>query len=173
MNKDSDGHKENLSKDAAVDKIRELAKSARTCLFGTMHGGFPLNVRPMAVGSVDAAGNFWFLSGRSTEKNTHIRKDPRVQLLFANAGDSEYMSLQGTASISDDRALKEKYWSTLAKAWFPGGVDDPELTVIKFEPTDGHYWDTEHGKAVALAKILVSSLTGKPLNEGVEGRVKP
>lgn len=90
-----------------------------------------------AVQEVDDAGNLYFLSGRSSEKNQHIIADSRVQLLFANVGDSDYMSLHGTATISDSRADREKYWTPIAKTWFHGGVDDPEVTVIKVEPAGG------------------------------------
>ena len=155
-----------------MKKIRELAKSARVCLFGTLPNKFPLAVRPMAVREVDEAGRLWFLSARSSDKNEHIAQDPRVQLLFAHASDSEYLTLEGVATISDDRALREKYWTPLAKTWIHEGVDDPELTVIRVDVRDGYYWDTEHGKPVALAKIAVGALTGKTIDDSVEGVVR-
>jgi general stress protein 26 len=173
MNKESDESVENLSQDAAVKKIREIAKSARVCLFGTSPGTLPLTVRPMAVQEVDDEGNFWFLSGLSSLKNSHISSDPRVQLLFVNVGNSEYLSLTGIATISSSHALREKYWSSLAKAWFQGGVGDPELTVIKVRPEGGHYWDTEHGKAVTMLMIATAAVTGESGHIGVQGEVHP
>jgi len=173
MNQESDEHIEDLSHDQAVKKIRDLAKSAGVCLFGSSFGQLPLTVRPMSAENVDESGNFWFLSGRSSLKNQHIARNPQVQLLFANAGDSEFLSLQGTATITDDRALKEKYWTAFAKTWFPGGVDDPELTVINVRPEVGHYWDTHHGKALAMLKIAIGAVTGKPMDVGIQGQVRP
>lgn len=173
MNQESDIHATNLEDEAAIEKIRELAKSARVCLFGTSAGRLPLEVRPMAVQEVDAAGHLWFLSGRSSIKNQHITRDPRVQLLFANVGDSEYLNLHGTAVISDDRSLRQAHWTPLAKTWFNGGVDDPELTVIRVRPDRGYYWDTEHGKAIAMLKITVGSMMGKTMHDGVQGEVRP
>ncbi|MES2696673.1 MAG: pyridoxamine 5'-phosphate oxidase family protein [Verrucomicrobiota bacterium] len=164
---------ENLSGTAAAQKIREIAKSARICFFGTSPGKHPLDVVPMAVQDVDEAGNLWFLSGRSSQKNRHIAEDPRVQLLFANVGDSDYLSLHGVATISDSRADKEAHWTPIAKTWFTGGIDDPEVTVIKVEPSDGYYWDTEHGKMVATLKMAIGALTGKTMDDSVEGKVRP
>jgi general stress protein 26 len=172
-NPPADNRVQNLSHAPAIAKIRELAKSARVCMFGTVTDQFPLTVRPMAVREVDEAGNLWFLSQRSSEKNVDLARDSRVQLIFANAGDSEFLSLVGTATVSDDRALRQKYWTPLAKTWIHGGVDDPELTVICVRVSDGYYWDTEHGKAVALAKIALGAMTGKTLDDGVEGKVRP
>lgn len=164
---------ENLIHAPAVEKIRELALAARVCLFGSGAGTFPLTVTPMAVRDVDDAGNVWFLSARSSVKNAQIAHDPRVQLLFTNTGDSQYLTLDGTATVSDSRELREKYWTPIAKTWLHGGVDDPELTVIKVAIKDGYYWDTEHGKAVAFIKTAVGALTGKTMDDSVEGKVRP
>lgn len=164
---------ENLSRTAALKKIRELATSARICLFGTLPGKHPFSVRPMAVQEIDRTGNFWFLSMRSSWKNRHITKDPRVQLFFANPGDSEYLNIHGRATISDSRALRQKHWTPIAKAWIHGGVDDPELTVIKVSIVGGYYWDTEHGKAIALMKTAVGAMIGKTMDDSVEGKVRP
>lgn len=164
---------ENLAGSSAIEKIRKIAEAARTCLFGTVHDGRSMNVRPMAVQDVDDSGRVWFLSGRSSDKNHRLQHDSHVQLLFANPGSSEFLSLTGRASVSDDRALREKFWTPLAKTWFPGGVDDPELTVIGVQVEEGHYWATVHGKAVTLVKMAAGAVTGRNLNVGVEGQVRP
>jgi len=173
MHSDADDPTENLSGQVAAEKIAKMAKSARTCLFGTFEGHLPLTVRPMAVQTVDEAGDLWFLSGRSSQKNQHIAKNPHVQLLFANTGSSEYMTLYGKATISDERELRKKHWTPLAKAWFHQGVDDPEVTVICVSPESGYYWDTEHGKAVTLLQIAISAVTGKTMDGGLQGTIEP
>src|SRR5215203_3133888 len=103
-------HYESVSGTKAAKKIRTVAKAANTCLFGTALDQPPLTVRPMVVQSVDDAGNLWFLSSRASHTNQHISTDPRVQLLFANPSASEFLTLQGTATISDDLALRKEHW---------------------------------------------------------------
>ena len=174
MNKHQpDADAKNLTQDAAIEKIRQIAKSARICLLGTSEGHLPLEVRPMTVQDVDAVGNFWFLGARSSFQTRQIGRHPQAQLMVSNPDASEFLSLQGRAFVTDSRPLKEKYWNALALSWFPGGVDDPELTVIRFQPESGHYWDTAFGKAVTLLQVAISSLTGHPLAIGVQGEVRP
>ncbi len=173
MKHEPEDHVESLAGTPAITKIRDLAKSARVCLFGTDLKHPPLTVRPMAVQSVDDAGDVWFLSGRSSHTNQHIAADPQVQLLFANPGSSEFMTLEGDATISDDRGLKEEHWTPIAKTWFTGGVDDPELTVLRVRVRDGYYWDTKHGKATSMIKIAIGAVTGKTMDDGIEGHVNP
>jgi general stress protein 26 len=161
-----------LSNVRAIAKIRELATSARVCFFGTQ-AGRTLAVRPMAVQDVDAQGNVWFLSGRSSAKNRQIARHPRVQLLFANVGDSEYLNLHGVASISADRDVVKEHWTPLAKTWFHHGVHDPEATAIKVRIDSGYYWDTRRGKTVSLLHMAVGALTGRTFDDSLEGAVRP
>ena len=41
----------------------------------------------------------------------------------------------------------------------------------EFVPERGHYWDTKHGRAVALAKMLVGAVTGTTLDDSIQGRL--
>lgn len=172
MQHDLENHQLSLSGSQAAEKIKLLAEEARYCLFGTDLTHAPVAVRPMTVQSVDEAGNLWFLSGRHTHTNQHIAISPEVQLFFANPGKQEFLTVDGQATIADDRSTKEAHWTPFAKTWFNGGVDDPDLTVIKVEPRDGYYWDTKHGKTVALAKSAVGAVIGKTTDDSIEGKVR-
>jgi hypothetical protein len=37
---------------------------------------------------------------------------------------------------------------------------------------DGYYWDTKHGHAVALVKMIAGALSGKTLDDSIEGTLK-
>jgi general stress protein 26 len=126
----------------------------------------------MMIQQVDDQGALWFLSGRSSEANADIQADPHVMLTITDNGHSEYLVLHGTASIVDDQAKKEEVWTSFAKAWFPKGVEDPELTLLKVQPQDTRYWDTTDGKVAQLLKIAGAALTGTPNNSGsVQGKI--
>jgi general stress protein 26 len=56
--------------------------------------------------------------------------------------------------------------------WFTGGKDDPRVTVLMVEPTDGYYWDNKHGNTIAGIKMLLGAATGKTLDDSIEGTVK-
>ena len=50
-----------------------------------------------------------------------------------------------------------------------GGKDDPNITLIKVIPSEGYYWDTKHGTAVAFLKMAASVVIGKTMDDSVEG----
>lgn len=160
----------NLSQQEAIDKFKQLVKHESICLFTTQLTQVPLTTRPMGVQKVCDQGNFWFLSSSDSDKNAEIAIDNRVQLFFVNTSDYEFLSVYGTASISRDQQKIDEFWSDMNKAWFEG-KDDPRITVIKVTPEEGFYWDTKNGKLVSMIKILASAVSGKTLEEGVEGTI--
>ena len=161
----------NLTQQEAIDKFKELVKHESLCLFTTRLTHIPLTTRPMHVQEVCDQGNFWFMSASESDKNQEIKNDARVQLFISNPGNYEFLSVYGTASISRDPEKIDKYWNDIAKAWFPGGKDDPSITIIKVTPEEGFYWDTKDGKLVSMIKILASAVIGKTIEEGVEGTI--
>ena len=157
----------------AVEKIRELAKQAENCFFcTTVATGDSSGARPMNVRQVDEQGNLWFLSANDSYKNKEIALDPSVTLYLQGSRNSDFLQLRGRASVSTDRAKIKELWSPILATWFTEGVDDPRITVIKVTPTEGYYWDTKHGTAVAYAKMVVGAAIGKTLDDSVEGRLK-
>ena len=168
---ENNDHVQNLQNKEAVEKIKDLATSAKVCMFTTQLSVVPLTSVPMGTQEVDDEGNLYFLSGKTSHKNQHIQSDPRVQLFYTNTGSSEFLSVYGNATITTDKAEIEKLWTPIAKAWFTEGKDDPDLTVIKVAPEEAYYWDTKNGKAVTMLKILAGAITGKTMDGGVEGKL--
>jgi general stress protein 26 len=156
----------------ARNKIRELVKQASTCFFCTaITTGKGASTRPMAVQQVDAQGDLWFLSSDDSHKNQELQRDPAVQLFFQGSAHSDFLMLYGTATISRDRAKIDELWQPILKTWFTGGKDDPRITVIRVQPAHGYYWDTKHNRAVVMAKMAIGALTGKTLDDSIEGNL--
>ena len=165
-------NRKNLQGREAIEKIREIVKKAENCFFCTSSSVGPSEgARPMNVRQVDDQGTLWFLSPDDSNKNGELIADPRVKLFFQGATHSDFLMLNGRVTISKDRKKIEDLWSPVLRTWFTGGIDDPLITVIKVEPTDGYYWDTKHGSAVAGIKMLIGAALKKTLDDSIEGRV--
>jgi general stress protein 26 len=166
-----DNHK-NLISNKAIEKIRDLGKKAKTCFFCTnIRTGDSFSTRPMSIQKIDDAGTIWFLSAIDSHKNQHLTEDPCVQLLFQGSDYSDFMTLYGYATVSQDKTLIEELWEPLVKTWFTGGKEDPRISVIGVTPTEGYYWDTKHGQVVAFAKQIAGAISGKTLDDSIEGEL--
>lgn len=166
-------HYQDLVGTAAIDKLKALAQD-ETCFFSTMEaisktGG----TRPMSVRAVDDNGDLWFLSAADSHKNAAIDTNPAVRLFFKGASHAEFLSLDGTASITRDPAVIKRLWDFYLKTWFTGGENDPRITAIKVTPTAGYYWDNKHGSAVAGVKMLIGAALGRTIDDSIEGKLVP
>ena len=173
MDTNQEEHVQHLQSKEAIEKIKELATKADTCLFCTnIKTDQPFSTRPMSVQEVDDEGNLWFLSDKESNKNMELQEDDNVQLLFSSSSHAGFLNVYGKATITSDRKKIEELWKPLIKTWFQGGKDDPNVSVIKITPEEGYYWDTKHGKMVAFFKMLASVVAGKTMDDSIEGTLK-
>lgn len=162
-----------LSGSEAIKKIRELVEKAGTCFFCTRVAMGGSGARPMSVQKIDEQGTLWFLSANDSHKNRELVLAPEVTLYFQGSAHSDFLVLEGAATVSTDRARIEELWEPVLKTWFTEGIDDPRISVIKVVPTDGYYWDTKHGNAVAGIKMLIGAALGKTMDDSIEGVLEP
>ncbi|MFB9080832.1 pyridoxamine 5'-phosphate oxidase family protein [Flavobacterium procerum] len=165
------GDHKDLTDEFAAAKIKDLAENIKTCMFCTYREDNRLQSRPMSVQEIDEEGQLWFLSDRNSGQNAEITLNPTVELFFSEPHD-KFLTLHGSASISYDRKTIEKLWNPVVKIWMPGGIDDPNLSVIKVIPEDGYYWNNKNGKMVAIAKMAAAFVTGHTMDDGIEGNLK-
>jgi general stress protein 26 len=158
---------------AAIDKIRQLVDKAQSCFFCTrVSSPGPHPARPMNVRDVDQVGDLWFLSASDSHKNLELETDPSARLFFQASPHTDFLELNGHAHVLPDRPRLDELWEPALKTWFTQGKNDPRITVIRFTPTDGYYWDTKHGMMVAGIKMIIGAAIGKTLDDSIEGRVR-
>ena len=166
-------NEENLKAEDAINKIKEIVESAPNCFFCTaVSSGGSDGARPMNVREIDDQGNLWFLSADDSHKNKELTADHSVKLYFQGSEHSDFLQLNGEATILRDKARIQELWEPIIKTWFTEGVDDPRITVIKVTPSDGYYWDTKHGNAIAGIKMLFGAMIGKTLDDSIHGRLE-
>lgn len=161
----------NLHTGEAIKKMQELVTEIRTCLLITSRKTGARNSRPMAAINTDHMGNIWFFTSKESNKVKDIEDEHFVQMIFAHPGKDRYLDVRGRANIVTDEKTIRENWTPLVKAWFPEGVDDPNLCLIQVKTDEAHYWDTDASKMTQMAQAALSIVTGKTLAEGVHGEL--
>jgi general stress protein 26 len=166
-------NREDLRDAAALQKMREISQQAENCFFCTSAlASGPEAARPMNVRQVDEEGNLWFLSASDSHKNEELKRNPSVRLYFQGSKHSDFLLLNGRATITTNRDKIKQLWDPTLRTWFTEGVDDPRITAIKVEPIDGYYWDNKHGDFVAGVKMLLGAALGTTLDDSIEGTLR-
>jgi len=159
----------NLNSNDAVEKLKSLINQTGTCMFFTNIKSGVYNTRPMLIIEVDGSGSCWFFTNKNSEMARDIETDSHVHLVFSNPIKESYLDLRGRASVQHDRKSIEEKWNPIVKAWFPQGIDDPELCLIKVKTDEAHYWDNNNTKMVEILKTVASIVTGNQPALGVHG----
>lgn len=120
-----------------------------------------LRSRPMSAKTTDADQCIWFLTSKDSAKILEIKNERQVNVSFARPSEKTFVSVSGVATVTDDRAKIDEVWTSDAALWFPDGKDDPDLTLIKVEPTDAEYWSSDEGMFVSLYKMATAAMNSE------------
>ncbi len=163
---------EHLEGDAAIAKVRKLLPSFRSTMFVTgVASGEELHSRPLALLGDPSVfgGTLWFFADDRSPKAYELAVDTRVSLFFQNDDDSNYLQLDGMASLSKERSKMRELYTPIVKTWFPEGLDDPHLVLIRFDAARGAFWESPGGAWQMAAAFATSLVTGKPGKSGKSG----
>jgi general stress protein 26 len=149
----------NMTNDNArdVERAWELMKKIGFAMLVTRDGD-ELRARPMSAYLERESNTIYFLTDARRHKDEEITRNPGINLSFADASAQKYVSLTGTALVSNDRAKIKELFSTPAKAWWES-ADDPNIRVLKVTPDDAEYWDSP-GTIVSYVKMAAAAVTG-------------
>lgn len=145
----------------AIDKLRELIEGIETAMLTTIDNGV-LRSRPMGTRQIDLDGSIWFFTNAETHKVNEIMKDNRVNISYASPENNTFVSISGTAKFSTDETKIVQLWDPLEKAWYPKGLDDPTLVLLKVYVKQAEYWDANSSAFIEIAGFLKAVVTGKP-----------
>jgi general stress protein 26 len=163
------GEIEDFKRRKAIEHIRNIIERINLCMFCTKLGHVPFASRPMTTIKVDEECRIWFFSNADSHKNAQIEHDNRVELLYDDLKNSEFLAVHGTAEILVNEQKCMELWNETAQNWFPSGPEDPELTIIIVTPHYSHHWFAKQYKLVAMQALDESRTAGsaKQIEEGV------
>lgn len=154
-----------------IDILKTKIEEIRTCLFTTVSVKDEFSSRPMATAKVEEDGSIYFFTNEYSLKSKEISKENEVSLGYSDPSNNSYLTVNGKAELVDDKVRKEAYFSPFIKAWFPDGLEDPRLILIKVSPSTAEYWDSSSSKMVVLFNMLKAIVKGETYSEGEHDKI--
>ena len=111
-------------------------------------------------------GMLWFLTSRTAAKAADVRDRRQVNVSYTSTERECYVSVSGVATLVDDREKARSLWSASYAPWFPKGLDDPDLTLIRVEAEEAAYWDPATRRMVIISELLQSRPTFRDFEPG-------
>ena len=152
------------------EHVWNLVKDIRFAMLTTRDADGSLTSRPMTTVQKQFDGTLWFFTSRSSPPAVSVGASPDVGLQYVDTHSDVYVSLSGEATIERDRVRMEGLWSPQVKAWFPKGIDDPDLVLLRVDVYKAEYWDVKESKVVQLFKMAKAALTGERVKDLGEHR---
>jgi general stress protein 26 len=154
----------------SIAKLKDLIESIDFAMLTTVNGG-QLRSRPMSTQKFELDGDLWFFTSDQTHKIEEIEQDSRVNVAYSKPEDNVYVSVSGRAELVKDKKKIEELWNPILKAWFPKGLDDPTLALLKISVEEAEYWDSPNSKIVQLYGFVKAIVTGEAAKGGDHGKV--
>lgn len=151
------------------DRVWELIEKIDFCMFVTWDGSRQ-RARPLSARTDRNEHAIYFLVDKDGEKNGQIDAFPTVSLAFSDVGAMKFVTVSGTAAITNDREKIHELWSDFDKAWWDS-ENDPDIRLLTVTPEDAELWDSP-GKLVATAKMLAAAVTGARPEVGDHGTAR-
>lgn len=163
-----------MGHDDACETLHSLIKHIGFAMMTTVTSDGTLRSRPMASRFDDESkfdGTLWFFSHDQEPKIHEILENPQINLAYADPSRNDYVSISGSATLVKDKAKARELWNPFYKAWFPEGLDDPHLGLIRVDVSQAEYWDSPNSKMVQLAGFVKALVTGKEARGGENEKV--
>ncbi|MCY7371384.1 MAG: pyridoxamine 5'-phosphate oxidase family protein [Polaromonas sp.] len=162
-----------MSNSSERETLWDLIKDIKFGMFTHRHADGRLHSHPLTTQnkSMDEGSVLYFFVPRSGEIAQRIVSDGKVNVAYADPDSDRYVSVSGNAALLEDQAKKEALFSSMTKAWFPGGATDPNLGLVAVQMDHAEYWDVKESKMVQLGKIATAAITGNRPELGEHGKL--
>lgn len=145
-----------------IETLADLIDEIEICMLTTLdNDGKPWS-RPMRTQRERFDGALWFFTRDDSEKVDHVHRDRRAGAAFALPSEQQYVTMAGTATVVRDREKAEALWSPENAVWFPDGLDDPHLCLLKLDVDRAEYWDSPTSFVTYALGFVKTKLTGDP-----------
>lgn len=157
-----------------AEKLHDLVADFTDAMLVTRSLSGGLHARPMRIADLEHDADLWFVSSTNSGKIHEIEEKPEVNVTLQGGG--KYISLSGRVSIDNDRSKIESMWREPLRTWFPEGKDDPRIVLLRFEASEGEYWDNSGAQGIKyLFKAGKAYLQGKTpdIDQSIHSKVNP
>lgn len=131
-----------------LDAARAVMQSAEFCFLVTVDASSEPQARLMQPFPPEPDMKVWMGTNPATRKVAQIRKNARTTLAYYDKAGPNYVTLTGTARIVNAVAERRRHWRKEWQAFFPGGPEGNNYTLIEFTPSRIEIISTTHRIAV-------------------------
>jgi general stress protein 26 len=89
-----------------------------------------------------------------SEKAREISGNNEVIITYSHPTSHDYIVVNGIASVITDKEKIRELWQPVIRMWFPRGLNDTKLCLLKVEPTEVEYWSGSTNRVLVFFKMV-------------------
>jgi general stress protein 26 len=134
-------------------------KHSNTGMLGLDRPGY--HSQPMTAFREEETGTMWFFTRNDTDLARDVAAPGQSAMFSYGSKDQKvWACIHGELSAQGrDPAIIDRYWNPVLAAWYPGGKDDPDLTLLRFDADDGRVWVSDGGVFKFAYEIAKANVT--------------
>lgn len=153
--------------DTAI-KCYQMMRDIEVAMLTTVQANGMMHTRPMVTRFREPRGDLWFFTREDAPKAGEVAREHDVAVAYADPRHQWYVAVSGRAEIVHDRQLQNRLWTPALAAWFPEGVEDERLALLRVKIRTAEYWDAPSS---TMIEILLASDGGTANDSGGHGKV--
>ena len=139
--------------------LAQLIRGIKTAMLTTVCADGSLRSRPMATLDTEFDGVLWFFTHADAPKVDEVQQERQINVSYADADHQRFVSVSGRAALVRDREKITELWNPIYKAWFPKGLDDPQIALLRVDAEKAEYWEAQSGAMVQLMSLVKGMVT--------------
>jgi len=155
-----------------MQKLAEVVGEAQIAMLTTAELNGQLRSRPLVTLQLDSDGRLWFFVSLTSPKVDEISHHRQVNLCYSDPDKQDYVSISGEAEIVRDRAKMRELWTPWVEPYFPRGLDDPNLVLLRVQVGQAEYWNAPESSVQRLYGFAKAIATGDTKALGEHERVQ-
>ncbi|KAF8513100.1 hypothetical protein BU17DRAFT_77232 [Hysterangium stoloniferum] len=175
--------KTDLTLQVKIDGLKAIVKNCETGMLTTRSREGHLHSRAMtpAKSSNQDDLHFVFIGNNASDKFDEIKNDDHVNVSFYDHSTTDWVSVAGTACVTQDKTFIKRFWSPNLAGYFgdlhdgvhKGDVDDPRVSAIEVIPREIRYWVVNKGKLAQSVQAVIGVATDKRKAQGELRTITP
>jgi len=157
----------NLENEAA--KYKRVIQKIKTGMMVTRYQT-DIKARPMATIKVDDNGDLWFFTNEFSEKARETAGGNEVVITYSHPTSNDYIVVNGIATVITDKEKIKELWQPVIRMWFPRGLNDTKLCLLKVEPLEVEYWSGSTNRFLVFFKTISAMFSADIYKLGEYGR---
>jgi general stress protein 26 len=156
-----------------LENLLDIVNRTRVAMMTTTEPDSSLRSRPLAtLRTSEFSGFLWFFTAADSSKVSEIGEHHQVNLSYSDPERHRYASVSGLGLTLRDVEKMAELWDPIVKAWFPDGLDDPNLVLLRVSVDKAEYWDASATPVQRLLAFTKAFKSGDPSEIGEHKKLR-